>query len=128
MLPTTVRLHTAEEFAAVLRRGTRAGTPRLVLHLAPSGKNSPARAGFIVSGKIGNSVVRHRIIRRLRPLVRRELKTLSAGTDLVIRALAPAGTASSWDLDRDLRAALSAATRKAGLPGRSEPDQKLPVR
>ena len=53
---------------------------------APAGPTAP-RAGFVVSGKVGNAVVRHRVTRRLRPLVRRELAGLPAGTDVVVRAL-----------------------------------------
>lgn len=67
----------------------------------------------MVSAKVGNSVVRHRVTRRLRPLVRRELADLAAGTDLVIRALPAAATASSAELGRDLRTGLAAARRKA---------------
>ena len=74
---------------------------------------TPPRAGFVVSGKVGNAVVRHRITRRLRPLVREQLAALPAGTDLVVRALpAAAAGASSADLGRDLRSGLAAAARK----------------
>ena len=117
MLPTDERLHTSAEFSAVVRRGRRAGTSTLVLHLlhrlsAPG----PARAGFVVSGKVGNSVLRHRITRRLRPLIRRRLQDLPPGTDLVVRALPAAASATTTRFDRDLTDALRVAVRRAGLP------------
>jgi ribonuclease P protein component len=78
-----------------------------------TGRLTPPRAGFVVSGKVGNAVVRHRITRRLRPLVREQLSLLTAGTDLVVRALPEAAAASSADLDHDLRSGLAAVARKS---------------
>lgn len=84
------------------------------------------RAGFVVSAKVGNSVVRHRVTRRLRPLVREQLNRLGPGTDLVIRALPSAATASSAELAVDLKSGLRAALRKASsivtppIPDRNE--------
>jgi ribonuclease P protein component len=123
MLPAGSRLHTSDDFAAVVRSGCRAGTRHLVVHLLRSGGETAPRAGFVVSGKVGNSVVRHRVTRRLRPLIRQELAALATGTDVVIRALPAAATASSVDLARDLRSGLLAAERKrtpaSGATGRS---------
>jgi ribonuclease P protein component len=101
----------------VLRRGSRAGRRRLVVHALttdPSGAAdvpSSARAGFVVSKAVGNSVVRHRVTRRLRHLVSARLGTLPAGTALVVRALPPSASASSVELGADLDAAL----RRLGL-------------
>jgi len=115
VLPAAFRLHTAEEFAAVVRSGRRAGTPRVIVHLLRSPRSGAPRAGFVVSGKVGNSVTRHRVTRRLRPLVREALRGLPDGTDLVVRALPVAAAASSTDLAVDLSAGVAAAARKAGL-------------
>jgi len=112
MLPAGSRLHTSDEFAAVVRYGRRAGTRHLVVHLLGTGRTSSPRAGFVVSAKVGNAVVRHRVTRRLRPLARQELAGLPAGTDVVIRALPAAASASSADLGRDLTSGLVAAERK----------------
>ena len=73
------------------------------------------RGGFVVSGKIGNAVVRHRITRRLRPVLRDELSALPRGTDVVVRALPPAATVAPGELRDDLRVALRTAARKAGV-------------
>ena len=119
MLPAGSRLHTSDDFAAVVRSGRRAGTRHLVVHVLGTERSDAPRAGFVVSAKVGNAVVRHRVTRRLRPLVREELTGLPAGTDLVVRALPAAATASSSDLGRDLRSGLAAAQRKqaAQRPG-----------
>ena len=112
MLPAGSRLHTSDDFAAVVRSGRRAGTRHLVVHLLGTGRAVAPRAGFVVSSKVGNAVVRHRVTRRLRPLVRRELAGLPDGSDVVVRALPAAATASSSDLGRDLASGLAAAERK----------------
>ena len=70
--------------------------------LRPSG----ARAGFVVGKAVGNSVVRHRVTRRLRAVVRVELDRLPAGADLVVRARPEAAAASSALLRSDLSAGL----------------------
>ncbi|GAA1250780.1 hypothetical protein GCM10009676_41900 [Prauserella halophila] len=88
-----------------MRGGVRAGRRRLVLHaLAESGERK--KAGFVVSKAVGNSVVRHRVSRRLRHLVADRLGTLPDSCALVVRALPPAAGASSAELGSDLDAAL----------------------
>ena len=67
---------------------------------------SGARAGFVVGKAVGNSVVRHRVTRRLRAAVREELDRLPATADLVVRARPEAATADSADLRSDLRRGL----------------------
>ncbi len=65
-----------------------------------------ARAGFVVGKNVGNSVVRHRVTRRLRAVVRAELGRLPAGADLVVRARPEAAGADSAVLRRDLASGL----------------------
>jgi ribonuclease P protein component len=114
VLPATARLTRSGDFAHVTRHGRRAGRPRLVVH-AVIGQNpdndltrtgSPVRVGFVVSKAVGNSVVRHRVSRKLRHLVRDRLGTLTPGSTLVVRALPAAATASSAELGSDLDAAV----------------------
>ena len=64
------------------------------------------RAGFVVGKAVGNSVVRHRVTRRLRAVVREELHRLPPTADLVVRARPEAGAATSALLRRDLAAGL----------------------
>ncbi|MDS0133075.1 MULTISPECIES: ribonuclease P protein component [unclassified Amycolatopsis] len=129
MLPAAARLRRSEDFRVVLRRGSRAGRRRLVVHAlttdpseAADALPSAARAGFVVSKAVGNSVVRHRVSRRLRHLVSARLGTLPAGTALVVRALPPSSTASSAELGSDLDAAL----RRLGLLSSRRPAGDVP--
>lgn len=69
------------------------------------------RFGLIVSKAVGNAVIRHRVARRLRHMCAQVVDELPPGTDVVIRALPGAATASSEDLLRQVRTAL----RKLGL-------------
>nr|WP_281497336.1 ribonuclease P protein component [Ornithinimicrobium sp. F0845] len=92
----------------------RAGTPLLVVHCAAvTDSSQPARVGFIVSRAVGNSVVRHRVSRRLRHLVAGRLGTLAPGTDLVVRANAAAAGATSAALGAALDQALTSVCRES---------------
>jgi ribonuclease P protein component len=119
VLPAQARLRRRPEFTAVVRSGRRAGRPTMVLHYLPErpeqsgggsvreqGPPSGARAGFVVGKAVGNSVVRHRVTRRLREAVREQLHRLPQDADLVVRARPEAGTADSDLLRRDLAAGL----------------------
>ena len=119
MLPAQARLRRRPEFTAVVGSGKRAGRPTMVLHYlserpaqaagGPASSQVPpagARAGFVVGKTVGNSVVRHRVTRRLRAAVREELHRLPPTADLVVRARPEAGTATSALLRRDLASGL----------------------
>ncbi len=73
---------------------------------ATGGPGTGPRAGFVVGRAVGNSVVRHRVTRRLRAVVREELGRLPDTADLVVRARPEAATATSEQLHRDLTAGL----------------------
>lgn len=128
MLPRPSRLTRPADFRAVLRGGDgrrrhRAGGDLLVVHVAlptveQTGVHLPTRSprvGFVVSRAVGGSVVRHRVVRRLRHLVRDRLSVLPPGSDVVVRAQPRAATATSVELgealDRSLRRALAGAGR-----------------
>jgi ribonuclease P protein component len=64
------------------------------------------RAGFVVGRAVGNSVVRHRVTRRLRAVARGELHRLPPCADLVVRARPEAASADSARLRRDLASGL----------------------
>lgn len=106
MLPRHHRLSSSHEITAAMRRGRRRGSTHLVVHVAPSARQGPARAAFAVSSQVGNSVVRHRLIRQLRAGVLPLLQRLPDGTDLVVRALPAARDATFPDLTADLEHAL----------------------
>jgi ribonuclease P protein component len=112
VLPAQARLRRRPEFTAVVRSGRRVGRPTMVLHYLAerpeaAGPAVPGpRAGFVVGRAVGNSVVRHRVTRRLRAAVLDELPRLPAGADLVVRARSEAATAPFGLLHRDLRSGL----------------------
>lgn len=114
MLPVASRLTHRDEFASVIRRGCRGGRARLVVHLHRADGAVVPRAGFVVSKAVGNSVVRHRVTRRLRHMVGGRLAALPADSLLVVRALPAAATATSAELAADLDAGLRTALRKRG--------------
>jgi ribonuclease P protein component len=68
--------------------------------------SAATRVGFVVSKAVGNSVVRHRVARRLRHVLRDRLGTVVPGCTLVVRALPSAADAASADLGYDIDAAL----------------------
>jgi ribonuclease P protein component len=127
------RLRHPRDFSAVIRHGARAGRPALVLHLLlPDGAagadepmltettetatplDLPVRVGFVVPKSVGNSVVRHQVARRLRPLLAARLEAVPPGSRLVVRALPPAAGAPSALLGEQVDSALASAVRRAG--------------
>lgn len=109
MLPRQHKFTSPVEFDRTIKRGQRAGSRTLVVHLwEATTEESPVitggpRFGLIVSKAVGNAVVRHRTSRRLRHVCADLARELPAGSNLVIRALPRSAEASSADLARDLR-------------------------
>ena len=97
--------------------GRRAPTPGFLLLVRDRLDADPQmRAGFTVTQKIGNSVVRNRLKRRLRALVRQVLPEAGiAGADHVLIGRDAGLTRDFAVLDSDLRKALAKCTSgKAG--------------
>jgi ribonuclease P protein component len=116
------RLTSSAGFTAATRRGRRAGTRTLVLHLSAldqdreptSATGRPALVGFVVSKAVGGAVQRNRVKRRLRHLVRERLDRLPGSAVLVVRALPAAAGATYGGLGRDVDAALRRLDIPAG--------------
>lgn len=131
MLAAGQRLRRADEFAAVIRGGRRAGRGCLVVHLAPraDGSDVPAasvppassRAGFVVPKTVGSAVARNRVRRRLRHALRERLTAMPSPTDLVIRVQPGAADRTYAQLVADLDDALRAARTKTPRSGASRP-------
>lgn len=116
MLPSGHRLTSAEAFRTAVRRGHRAGSHTLVLHLfVDPASAEPPRAGFVVSKAVGPAVVRNRVKRRLRHLVRDRLPTLPEAAWVVVRATPAAAGASYRELDADLDRCLGRVLGKQGV-------------
>lgn len=136
MLPRPLRLTSATDHRAVVRRGRRAGGGALTVHLlveSPAGPlppdgaparspgapgPRPGRAGLVVGKAVGNAVTRHRVSRQLRHLLATRITSLPAGSRIVVRA-GPAAAAPQAQLGRDLDAALGRLTRARPPRGRS---------
>ena len=103
------------DFEQAVRRGTRGGRETLVVHLTTSTDPEPSGTvvGLVVSRSVGNAVTRNLVKRRLRSLVRERLAVLPVGSQVVVRALAPAATAPYSRLGADLDGALATAVRRA---------------
>ena len=125
MLPATHRMRRSEDFTLAVRRGRRAGSAHLGVHLLlasetdPAHPLRPARVGIVVSKAVGTAVTRTGVKRRLRAVAAGRLQRLPDGALAVLRANpAGAGATSATlaaDLDRALDRVLSAApARGAG--------------
>ncbi len=118
MLPARSRLRERADFASAVRGSgsTRAGSRLLVVHATTAGARTghPPRVGFVVSRAVGSAVVRNRTKRRLRALVAARLDRLPEGTDVVVRANPPAGTASSRELATTLDPLWDKVVRRIG--------------
>ena len=114
MLARAQRLTSSLEFTTVVRRGRRAGSATLVVHVARgdgSPVSAPPRVGLVVGRAVGSAVTRNQVKRRLRHLLRDRLPALPGGSLLVVRALSAAGATSSARLGADLDSALGRALR-----------------
>ncbi len=116
MLPAPHRLRSSADFGVTVRRGRRAGTRLLVVHVATADDQAPAKVGFVAGKAVGNAVVRNRTKRRLRALTAPLLPQLVPGVRVVVRANPAAAGATSDVLRRDLEASVRRATAAAGVP------------
>jgi ribonuclease P protein component len=71
-----------------------------------TGRPTSARVGLVVGRTVGNSVVRHRVSRRLRAAAAGELYRLPPTADLVLRARPESAAADFATLRADLAAGL----------------------
>jgi len=120
MTPRVPRLKRRAEFLKVARVGRKWAAPGLVLQAFDRGAgDEEIRAGFTVSRKVGNAVVRNRARRRLKAAAEKVLGDHGlAGHDYVLIGRQGTLTRSFPDLVADLRKALD---RTARGPGQKTP-------
>jgi len=116
MLDRPHRLTSSAGFTEATRRGRRAGSRTLVVHLMRADTAEP-QVGVVASRAVGGAVVRNRVKRRLRHLARARLGRLPRFTMVVLRALPSAADASSARLAGDLDAALTRLGAGSDVPG-----------
>ena len=71
-----------QDFKAVYQRGKSYANKQLVMYVKKT-DNPGSRIGISVSKKVGNSVVRHHLVRLLRESFRLHLDKLETGSDIV---------------------------------------------
>ncbi|CAM2908414.1 ribonuclease P protein component [Skermania piniformis] len=117
MLADPNRIRRGRDFTRAVRQGRRTGRQHFVLYgyerVAEPADSAAPRFGLIVGKAVGTAVVRHRVARRLRHVSAQLVPEIEAPTDVVIRVLPTAATASSAELDKQLRSGL----RKLGVIG-----------
>jgi ribonuclease P protein component len=112
------RLHRSAEFLRLQRNGARFQSPHFVLY-AGSLDHEPERSrlGVTVSRRIGNSVVRNRVKRRVRECFRKVMRAhLPVGTSIVVIARGGAGALESAALGEEL--AMAARNLSGRIVGR----------
>ncbi|MDR2378740.1 MAG: ribonuclease P protein component [Bifidobacteriaceae bacterium] len=98
------------------RDGAAGGPAGADVQAGSDGSVNPVRpavwqAGLVVSKAVGNSVVRHRVARRLRAILAGQLPRLAEPKRVVVRALPAAASADYGELERAVGRCLRKATR-----------------
>jgi ribonuclease P protein component len=108
MAASPARLKHRAEFLRAASKGRKAAMPSLVVQVFSRGDEAPARVGFTVTKKVGNSVVRNRTRRRMREAARLLLRDAApAGVDLVLIGRTSTRARPFPALIEDLRRALT---------------------
>lgn len=117
MLPRPHKLSASSDFKETIRKGARAGSSALVVHVQRRDElvtHGGPRFGLVVSKQVGNAVTRHAVSRKLRTIaLEHGVETLDAQWNVVIRAMPPAAEASSAELAKQFVSALQRAVAKA---------------
>ena len=90
----TTGLKKNADFQEVYRKGKSAANRLLVLYISERDDRS-SRIGISVSKKVGNSVVRHRVVRKVREIFRLHWEDVRKGQDIVVVAR-PSANASDY--------------------------------
>ena len=83
MLKTKNRLKKKKEFSYIYRKGETYFAKDLTL-FATKTKFSQSKVGFSVSNKVGNSVVRHKLKRRLSEIVRVRINSFPVANYIIV--------------------------------------------
>lgn len=133
MLPAHHRLRSSVQFVQTIKRGHKKGSRTVVVYIytpAPPkriGKiHTPRidswggpRMGVVVSKAVGNSVVRHNTARKIRAAMSSILSDeagvgIETHSNIVIRALPHSATASTEEVEKDVRSCLRRIAKQHG--------------
>lgn len=103
-----ITLKKNKEFGLVYARGKSFATKRLVMIYLPR-RAKGVKVGFSVSKKVGNSVVRNRLRRRLKEAFRFYLDGIHGDVHIVFVARIPAAEAAFGALSKDMHYLLAKA-------------------
>jgi ribonuclease P protein component len=114
MLAKGARISNSADFARVTKSGIRSSTKSLIGYLYISNINTPARCGLIINKSVGNSVMRHRVARKIRHSLYSNLNHLPNGSLFVVRALPTSTTADiQMDTNELIKKLLNKVTEKS---------------
>lgn len=99
--PKTARLLKRAEFLKISSTGAKFHSANFVV-ISSANSARESRLGITVSGKVGNSVIRNRIKRRVREFFRRRRAVLRPNVDVVVIARKSAVGLSSKNLGEEL--------------------------
>jgi ribonuclease P protein component len=117
-MASVTRLSSPAAFRSVFSTGRSYAQGTVVLYVAKRTTGAgPARAGLVVSRKVGGAVARNRAKRLLREALRLEGKELPEGLDLVVVARPSVAEASYREVAADIRDVLNAAGLRGGDGG-----------
>ena len=74
----------SEEFKKIYEEKNSFATKNLVMYISKNSDMERNRLGISVSHKVGNSVIRHSLTRKIREIYRKNLKNIKKGYDIVI--------------------------------------------
>lgn len=107
MLPKPNRITDGTDYRAVVRRGARCSGTHTVVYVVSSGEDRSARFGFIVAKNVGSAVRRNAVRRRLKAVCAGALAHVRPGSDVVVRALPSASSASFPELRDEVERCLA---------------------
>ena len=117
--PPRVRLRKRREYQQVYRKGFRLTGSMIVLFVLPTGLGR-ARLGITATKKVGGSVQRNRVRRRIREIYRHRMSRL-ASWDLVVNVRRRSVEGSYDSIEKEFLALVARAKRRFSLPKEIEP-------
>jgi len=112
-LPKTARLLKRGEFLKLSRTGAKFHSANFVV-ISGVNEGRGARLGITVSGKVGNSVVRNRIKRRVREFFRRRRSGFRPSLDILVIARKSAANLDGNIIGIELEKILANPTSRRG--------------